>query len=86
MAVFDFIEGWYNPHRRHSAPAMSRASMRRWRESKRYTLHGTGATPPQVSYRLPTTGEWTSFLRLWRRTLVWHRTCGSRVPVPGEQV
>ena len=19
MAVFDFIEGWYNPHRRHSA-------------------------------------------------------------------
>jgi transposase InsO family protein len=21
MAVFDFIEGWYNPHRRHSALA-----------------------------------------------------------------
>jgi putative transposase len=20
MAVFEFIEGWYNPHRRHSAP------------------------------------------------------------------
>ena len=19
MAVFDFIEGWYNPHRRHSS-------------------------------------------------------------------
>ena len=21
MAIFDFIEGWYNPHRRHSALA-----------------------------------------------------------------
>jgi putative transposase len=20
MAMFDFIEAWYNPHRRHSAP------------------------------------------------------------------
>jgi putative transposase len=20
LAVFEFIEGWYNPHRRHSAP------------------------------------------------------------------
>ena len=26
MAVFTFIEGWYNPHRRHSALALSVAA------------------------------------------------------------
>jgi transposase InsO family protein len=29
MAVFEFIEGWYNPHRRHSGPRLSLADQLR---------------------------------------------------------
>lgn len=48
-ALFDYIEGWYNPHRRHSAlEYLSQAEYeRRWSTSvawPNYTLHETGAT------------------------------------------
>ena len=51
MAIFDFIEGWYNPHRRHSALDYlsplgyeRRALVQVWLR-KQFTLHQTGAGP-----------------------------------------
>ena len=48
LAVFDFIEGWYNPHRRHSALAYEspinyeRKQLSEPKCEKRPPVHGTG--------------------------------------------
>jgi hypothetical protein len=48
MAVFDFIEGWYNPHRRHSGlDYLSPISYEQVR--KPCPVHETGATPAQAA-------------------------------------
>jgi hypothetical protein len=51
MAVFSYIEGWYNPARRHSgihtypqSPTRCRYS-RKPKRPKRQTVHRTGSTP-----------------------------------------
>ena len=45
MAVFDFIEGWYNPHRRHSALGyQSPNAFEREREPE--GLGGSAPEPP----------------------------------------
>jgi len=52
MAVFDFIEGWYNPHRRHSALGyQSPIDYERYRDDANQTLRFAAATrtagPPE---------------------------------------
>jgi hypothetical protein len=48
MAVFDFIEGWYNPHRRHSALGYeSPNEFERDREGG--TLGGSAPEPPLMN-------------------------------------
>ncbi len=55
MAVFEFIEGWYNPRRRHSAIGYlspidhERSHQLPPRSPKRLTVHETGATPSIIS-------------------------------------
>jgi transposase InsO family protein len=44
LAVFEYIEGWYNPHRRHSALDYEEAPAGRLIR-KPITVYGTGATP-----------------------------------------
>jgi hypothetical protein len=51
MAVFEYIEGWYNPHRRHSAldyrsPVnYERSQLTLNRSRKPSTVHRTGGSP-----------------------------------------
>ena len=51
LAVFEFIEGWYNPHRRHSAldyespMSYEISTVRRPPDPKAQPVHETGATP-----------------------------------------
>jgi hypothetical protein len=51
MAVFDFIEGWYNPHRRHSAlDYLSRINYEEESPAQDFyrmpnTVYRTGVTP-----------------------------------------
>jgi len=51
MAVFDFIEGWYNPHRRHSSLgqksplSFERDHAHAARIPKRLPVHREGSTP-----------------------------------------
>jgi Integrase core domain len=50
MTVFKFIEGWYNPHRRHSAPLSLADQLRkepllRAVNHKPSAVHSTGVTP-----------------------------------------
>ena len=48
MAIFDFIEGWYNPHRRHSALGyQSPNAFERDREGG--TLGGSAPEPPLMN-------------------------------------
>ncbi len=48
MAVFDFIEGWYNPHRRHSSIGyQSPNAFERERESEE--LGGSAPEPPLIN-------------------------------------
>ncbi len=48
MAVFDFIEGWYNPHRRHSS--IGYLSPNRFeRESQGGVLGGFAPEPPLMN-------------------------------------
>ena len=55
LAVFEYIEGWYNPHRRHSAldyesPISYEKKHRAGRLTRKpITVHGTGATPVLLS-------------------------------------
>lgn len=57
LAVFDFIEGWYNPHRRHSA--LGQISPREF-ERRYWTARGTFAAEvrPEVA-PLRVSGSWT---------------------------
>ncbi len=55
MAVFDFIEGWYNPHRRHSALGyQSPSAFERGRESRE--LGGSVPEPRSLVHRQPNSG------------------------------
>jgi hypothetical protein len=66
MAIFEWIEGWYNPHRRHSAlgyrspmnyerHALERRAAQRWKESP--FNHGkSGDTNPQGSMAIAALG------------------------------
>ena len=49
MAVFEYIEGWYNPHRRHSAldqESPLNYERRHYPAARKHSpVHGTGATP-----------------------------------------
>jgi hypothetical protein len=54
MAVFEFIEAWYNPHRRHSGldyfsplEHEKHYTVNQW-NLKSSTVHGNGVTPPVV--------------------------------------
>jgi Integrase core domain len=49
MAVFDFIEGWYNPHRRHSALGyLSPVDYERaYRNHRDQTMKSSTALPAQ---------------------------------------
>jgi putative transposase len=58
MAVFSYIEGWYNPARRHSgigylSPIAYETQMLNEPEttSKRQTVHRTGSTPVGTTRR-----------------------------------
>jgi putative transposase len=54
MAIFEFIEGWYNPRRRHSAldylsPVQhEKSSKDRGRSQALTCVHETGVTPPFI--------------------------------------
>jgi putative transposase len=45
MAVFEFIEGWYNPHRRHSA--LDYLSPINY-ERSHYSVELTASPPPST--------------------------------------
>ena len=51
MAIFEYIEGWYNPHRRHSAlgylvtPELREEQSTSGLNAKLSTVHENGATP-----------------------------------------
>ncbi len=48
MAVFDFIEGWYNPHRRHSA--LGYQSPREFEHDRKgAVLGGFAPEPPLIN-------------------------------------
>jgi len=71
MAVFDFIEGWYNPHRRHSGlDYLSPISYEQRHPvvAKPCPVHETGATPicSSIPARrlIPTSGSFGRFVAL----------------------
>ncbi|MAG34520.1 MAG: hypothetical protein CL908_26925, partial [Deltaproteobacteria bacterium] len=54
MAVFDFIEGWYNPHRRHSALGYRSPNAFEREEAAR---GGSAPAPPLSNEQIRKTGK-----------------------------
>jgi len=77
LAVFDFIEGWYNPHRRHSAIGyLSPINFERRLKARRHSVKQTplhGTDPTSSLMRAPSREpQVTSFLTSPRRSFGKH--------------